>query len=159
METASLPDEITAMLAPAVSATRDLARHGAGESEHRRISRLADAAARGAGGGDYLAGARTILRTAFPDRFAVAPERTCRCTEQGHLNESPDCQGDCDPCDDDDCSQCHPQCDNGSSCCGWCSDCETHHDDSDQDEAIWVSFGDRDRRLVCTSCEHGCEYV
>ena len=36
-----------------------------------------------------------------------------------------------------------------SSCCGYCSDCETHHDDSDRDRVCNMGH--------CHDCKHVCE--
>lgn len=48
------------------------------------------------------------------------PVRTCRCD----MCEHPGCEGECEPCDDADCSQCH-----GHGRRSDCSVCDPHPDD------------------------------
>lgn len=73
------------------------------------------------------------------------------------------------PGDDDDdgmetCSECgdrwdpdeESHCCGGESCCGYCSDCESHHGDGNE-ETITVYCHRGADHTYCTECEHTCD--
>lgn len=71
-------------------------------------------------------------------------ERTCRC----EACDAPECQGDCEQCDDHDCEQCGCGPNEALACCGYCPECTGHAGDG------------RDERCDqghCHECEHRCE--
>lgn len=54
--------------------------------------------------------------------------------------------------DDTDIEDVEPECTYGSSCCNYCSDCETHHEDGDG------STDERCNMGHCHDCEHVCAH-
>ena len=91
-------------------------------------------------------------------RDAREPVRTCECD---HCDAT-DCNGGCEDCDDDECSQCHdhdgcvsraecPVCDDPTAdCCGYCSECGECHGEGDDDTRT-VGHG-----TYCRECDHEC---
>jgi hypothetical protein len=148
-------------LGPALDAISEEARRGVITAEGARLLKVArNKANDGYGSRNYVDGMAVILQRAglLPEGLTIYQSpvggdgRDCSCPSC----PGPDCVGDCDPCDNLDCEQCHEACDQAQSCCGYCSDCGTHHEDTDQNDVIMVRIGGY-RRPICTDCEHCCD--
>jgi hypothetical protein len=72
------------------------------------------------------------------------PERTCQCESCSDDT----CQADCNACDDHSCAQCNCGPDAAYSCCGYCSECDSHAGDGDDERC---NMGH------CHECDHRCE--
>ncbi len=49
------------------------------------------------------------------------------------------------------------ECTVGSMCCGYCSECETHHEDCGDSVDRHTIYGRNGHQPVCTECRHFCE--
>lgn len=154
----ALPSWVVDTIAPAVDAVRDEARQGTRLGEHRRLTVATGRFLRQYTDPGYQQGIAVILAAALPGVDLGTRgrpdlrDRDCRCNECEDLS----CDGSCDRCEDGDCPQCG--CSSAQSCCGWCSDCESHHSDGDsaEDRVIVVRSG-RCHHVYCTDCEHVCD--
>ena len=149
MPASELPADVTALLAPVILAIRAEAREGVTEAERKRLARVAQEIGQDYTG-DYRVGMAAIV--AALGGPAPAPVKTggCRCPECSE----PECDGECDRCDDYDCPQCG--CSEARSCCGYCGDCDSHHEGGSQEEVIVVRTG-RCHHVWCKDCGHSCE--
>lgn len=111
--------------------------------------------------GGALSGCTCGDCTEIRARFDNAPTRTCECSEC----DDTQCQGECDNCESHGCEQCYGadyQCDDHecddcysghSTCdgCGYCSECDRHQGDRDEDEIC-------PNCSYCHQCEHVCDH-
>ena len=97
---------------------------------------------------DYRSGILHVLeKVGMTEAGTGLAESTCNCSECGATNDDDDDE------EDDECSD-------GSQCCGYCGDCEAHHDTDDggtRDQYSVHSDRHRGSINVCTSCRHVCE--
>lgn len=129
----ALPAELVTLLTPAVSAIQAEVTHGVMLVEAKRIDRIGKVVARRNGEKSYGPGHERIMAEAFGPALVAEirgiaqselrrePEPDCRC-RHCEMREDADepCDGGCDPCDDEDCAQCNPPCENLYACCGYC---------------------------------------
>ena len=155
----ALPDTIREQLQPAVDALRAEIAEGVRETWQPRIMRGAQVAMRTNTGAGYRQGTRTILTEVFGPGVAAATLGNVDSSSREYDCEScedPDCSGACSSCSDDECEHCYPQCEYAQSCCGYCRECDTHHDIDEPESTFAVSIN-RNHYYVCRDCEHCCD--
>jgi hypothetical protein len=152
-----LPAEVLDQLGPVLASLRAEVQQGVAAVAKAKVNHAGRVVVRSNGGGGYEDGFKAIVADVFPGqapdpRVVVAgindadSERDCSCNNC----EDGACDGGCETCDDHGCSQCHDV----STCCGYCSSCETCHTSVDGVGRYIVS--NNDGVEFCTSCDHFC---
>lgn len=156
LETA-LPAEVLDQLAPVLVSLHAEVLDGVVAVAHKKVEHAGKVAVRANGGpgSSHDRGFQAIITDLFPTISAApaagptpAPlptENDCSCTQC----EDGECDGECDICDDWDCSQCHDI----QRCCGWCEGCRRCHDTDDTRNR----YSNGDGVSFCTSCTHFCD--
>ena len=132
----ALPAEVLAALAATVEAVSAEVRQSVRVTEGLRLARIRAEVA-GRNGYRYEEPSLGILATAVPG-VAVDP----------HPDGTPEGECDCDACTND------RGCTNDYSCCGYCSDHESHHGDGD--DYVTVVPCRRGEHRWCSECQHDC---